>query len=71
MLGLAWQFNGEDSTLPLHGKPSSLLGQGTRSHMLQLKTPQDATKIEDAACHNQDPHSLMKYINILRILNVH
>ena len=27
-------------------------GQGTRSHILQLKIPHEATEIEDLACHN-------------------
>ena len=37
-------------------------GQGTRSHMLQLRVrmlqleiPHAATKTEDTACHNQGP----------------
>ena len=37
---------------PKIGGLSSILGQGTRSHMLQLKGPHAATKIEDLVCHS-------------------
>ena len=33
---------------PNAGDPGSIPGQGTRSHMPQLKIPHAATKIEDA-----------------------
>ena len=42
-------------------------GQGTRSHMLQLKNSYTATKIKDCACHNQDlvqPNKIFK--NVIR-----
>ena len=35
-MGLPWWSSGQDSVLPAQG-PGSVLGQGTRSHMLQLK----------------------------------
>ena len=30
----------------------SIFGQGSRSHMLQLKTPHATMKIKDLVCHN-------------------
>ena len=30
----------------------SIFGQGSRSHMMQLKTPHAAMKIKDLMCHN-------------------
>ena len=37
-------------TLCLEGGPGLILGQGTRSHMPQLKIPHATT--EDPTCHN-------------------
>ena len=37
---------------PNAGDPSSILGQGTRSHMPQLKIPHATMKIEDPSCRN-------------------
>ena len=34
------------------GDPGSIPGQGTRSHMPQLKIPHAVMKIEDPACFN-------------------
>ena len=36
---------------------------GTRSHMLQLKTPHAARKTEDPTCHSEDSVQPDKYIN--------
>ena len=37
---------------PNIGGPGSIPGQGTRSHILQLKIPLAATKTEDPTCHS-------------------
>ena len=39
--GLPWWSNGQDSMLPMQGGLGSIPGQGTRSHMLQLR-PREA-----------------------------
>ena len=40
------------TTVPNAGSPGSIPGQGTRSHMLQLKILFAASKTEDLMCHN-------------------
>ena len=53
---------------PKAGGPGSILGQGTRSHMPQLrvhmpqlKTPYDTTKVEHPLCPNWDQVQTNKY----------
>ena len=40
------------TTVPNAGGPGSIPGQGTRSHMPQLKILFAASKIEDLMCHD-------------------
>ena len=46
------------------GGSGLISGQGTRSHMPQLKILNAAAKIGDHMCHNQDPAQPNKQINI-------
>ena len=46
------------------GGPGLIPGQGTRSHMPQLKILNVAAKIGDGMCHNQGPAQPNKQINI-------
>ena len=48
---------------PNAGGPGSIPGQGTRPHVLQLKTPQATVETDDPKCHNSDlmqPNKLIK-----------
>ena len=46
---------------PIAGDPGLILGQGSRFHMLQLKIPHAAVKIEDPTSYNQDLAETNKY----------
>ena len=59
--------DGPENNKTLHSQCRALgliLGQGTRSHMLQLKIAHAVTKIKDATCHS-DLVQPNKEINIL------
>ena len=47
---------------PNAGVPGSIFGQGTRSHMLQLKGLYAATEIQDPTCRNHDLVQPNKYL---------
>ena len=42
---------------PKAGGPGLIPGQGTRSHMLQLKIPHATNEKKDPACHNEEGRS--------------
>ena len=52
---------------PNAGGPGSIPGQGTRSHMLQLKIWHAAMKIEDPKCYNYDSAEPNKYCFMKRM----
>ena len=51
---LSWWSSGQDSEIPMQEAPGSISGQGTRSHMLQLRVHMPQLKISHATMNTED-----------------